>query len=129
MPVVWKERLFLFWLRILKQGPSEAQKPGNPGQLLTELTTDSLNAKTRITVQAILCWSEFFNGKWQPTRTSDVEHPLSLGDYDASENLCFRAFGVDTFGTALHERHAASHHIPSIGVRSFVLSTQYLQFT
>ena len=28
-------------------------------------------------VQAVLCWTEFYNGKWQPTKTSDVNHPTS----------------------------------------------------
>ena len=23
-------------------------------------------------VQAVLCWSEYYNGKWQPTKTSDI---------------------------------------------------------
>ena len=29
VPVVWKDRLLLFWLRILKQGPDTVQKPFN----------------------------------------------------------------------------------------------------
>ena len=27
IPVVWKDRLFLFWLRILKKGPATVDKP------------------------------------------------------------------------------------------------------
>ena len=34
-----------------------------------------------MTVQAVLCWSEYYNGKWQPTKTSDVNRPTSLGYY------------------------------------------------
>jgi hypothetical protein len=34
------------------------------------------------TVQGVLCWTEFYNGKWQPTKTSDVNHPTTLGTFD-----------------------------------------------
>ena len=34
-----------------------------------------------MTVQAVLCWSEYYNGKWQPTKTSDVNQPLSLSEF------------------------------------------------
>ena len=28
---------------------------------------------------AVLCWTEYYNGQWQPTKTSDVNLPTSLG--------------------------------------------------
>ena len=34
-----------------------------------------------MTVQAVLCWSEYYNGKWQPAKTSDVNNPVPLGPY------------------------------------------------
>jgi hypothetical protein len=83
LPVVWKDRLFLFWLKILMQGPSEAQKPGQAGDKLTDLTTDAIQTKTNVTVQALLCWSEYYNGKWQATKTSDVTRPAMLGVFSA----------------------------------------------
>ncbi len=80
MPVVWRDRLLLFWLRILKTGPSatsaQDQKPTGGDEL------DDMNFATpQQTVQAVLCWSEYYNGKWQPAKTSDLEHPISLGEY------------------------------------------------
>src|SRR5439155_5575804 len=41
IPVVWNDRLLLFWLRILKKGPDTAQKPRG-GKKLAEMTTDEL---------------------------------------------------------------------------------------
>jgi hypothetical protein len=80
IPVVWKNRLFLFWLRILKKLAPTTQKPGTAGQTLTSLKTDDIkNDPPNLTVQAMLCWSEHFNGKWQTTRTSDVNNPITLG--------------------------------------------------
>lgn len=79
MPVVWRDRLMLFWLRILKTGPTpssvQGQKPGGNDLSDMQLPTP------KQTTQAVLCWSEYYNGKWQPTKTSDLEHPLTLGTH------------------------------------------------
>ncbi len=85
IPVVWNNRLFLFWLRILKEVPETAQKPGrdsnNAPRNITALTTDDIPNNPQITVQAMLCWSEYYNGKWQATKTSDEKNPISLGTF------------------------------------------------
>ena len=31
----------------------------------------------KVTVKAMLCWSEYYNGKWQPAKTSDVNRPAA----------------------------------------------------
>lgn len=82
IPVVWKDRLFLFWLRILKKGPDTAQTPPK-GKDLTQLKTDDIPSDVSITVQAVLCWSEYYNGKWQATKTSDINRPTKLGTFGA----------------------------------------------
>jgi hypothetical protein len=81
VPVVWKGRLFLFWLKIVKQAPLTLQKPGTGDVDLTSLKTSDIKTDTaqQVKAQAILCWSEYYNGKWQPTKTSDVERPVTLG--------------------------------------------------
>ncbi len=81
VPVVWKGRLLLFWLRILKEAPLTVQKPGSGATTdLVKLTTDDIPTATpQVTVQAVLCWSEYYNGKWQPTKTSDINRPTNLG--------------------------------------------------
>lgn len=94
LPVVWRDRLFLFWLRILKQTPLNISNQGSSSTPVdnTKLTDAKLgdvkqstqnDAKTatQIAVQAILCWSEYFNGKWQATKTSDINRPTELGQF------------------------------------------------
>jgi hypothetical protein len=81
--VVWNDRLFLFSLRIQKQGSDTVQKPFNREDKFTSLSTSDIRADLpQIKVKALLCWSEYFNGKWQPTRTSDVANPLIIGNFD-----------------------------------------------
>ena len=82
MPVVWNGRLLLFWLRIMKKGSVTTQGPKPKGDNLGNLT---LPPDPPVTVQAMLCWSEYYNGKWQPTKTSDVNNPVSLGSISADE--------------------------------------------
>jgi hypothetical protein len=85
VPVVWKGRLFLFWLRILKQSPMD--KSGLNGttvfgekDTLANVHLSKIIKKDlpQIIVKAMLCYSEFYNGKWQPTKTSDVNDPIEI---------------------------------------------------
>jgi Neuraminidase-like domain len=84
IPVVWKNsegnsRLLLFWLRILKKGPDAVDRPRS-GKLV-ELDAQAMPADPQFAVQAVLCWSEYYNGKWQPTKTSDPDKPTAIGSY------------------------------------------------
>ena len=77
IPVVWKGRLLLFWLRILKKAPLDTPElPVDVNSINPLLITKDHPAK--IDVQAVLCWSEYYNRKWQPTKTSDVNRPAEL---------------------------------------------------
>ncbi|HEY0171737.1 MAG TPA: neuraminidase-like domain-containing protein [Pyrinomonadaceae bacterium] len=76
LPVVWRGRLFLFWLRLIKKGPARSDKPTG-GDTIGSI---QLPANPKITVTAILNWSEYFNGKWQSVRTSDPDRPLIIAE-------------------------------------------------
>lgn len=100
IPAVWKNRLFLFWLRILQQSPLDPAKlappsgppvynvtgdePGIANIPLSAIKTSAQSdavANAKVTVQAVLCWSEYYNGKWQSTKTSDLNQPMDLGQF------------------------------------------------
>jgi hypothetical protein len=38
---------------------------------------------TRVNVSAVLCYSEYSNGQWQPAKTSDATRPTFIGAFDA----------------------------------------------
>lgn len=80
LPVVWKGRLLLFWLRILKQ-PIVNPPPVQPtDKKLQDVDASKIiqSDLPKVKIQAMLCWSEYFSGKWQPTKTSDIDNPASL---------------------------------------------------
>jgi len=100
MPYVWNGRLLLFWLRIIKQAPGDpnglSTTPTNTGDIsqlspfeIKTATQKEAKNNTKMAVQAVLCWSEYYNGKWQPTKTSDVNRPTNLGSYDAAGEGAF----------------------------------------
>ena len=98
VPFVWDDRLLLFWLRLVKQTPLSLpanptgpppKQGGNSEPTLNQLTLSDVkkDAKTgadenlKVSVSAILCWSEYYNGKWQAAKTSDINNPAPLGQY------------------------------------------------
>ena len=106
VPVVWNDRLFLFWLRIIKQGQidptAQTFSPGPRGGDNKEMPLANVSlseikgnvqkdgkTNTKLTVLALLCWSEYYNGKWQPTKTSDVNRPANLGSFDVGGSQAF----------------------------------------
>jgi hypothetical protein len=111
-PIVWNGRLFLFWLKAIKQAApaqTSANSPNLPSPAGSDLANNSLadlqmsdligysqtnaaNAGAQaVQVQAVLCWSEYYNGAWQPMKTSDLSRPTTIGNYDASGAGSFEA--------------------------------------
>jgi hypothetical protein len=97
-PIVWNGRLFLFWLKKVVKGNEASSVPPDqdPPKALINLTLKDLHGieekMKSIPITAILCWSELYNDKWQPTKTSDMHNPTTLGifdiaDFDADRNL------------------------------------------
>lgn len=107
-PIVWNGRLFLFWLKITKTSqPADLSGSGNSNVQnntvaalkmndLQDFAQSGVEAQSQQTqMHAVLCWSEFYNGKWQPTKTSDANRPATLGtfptggsfDFDRDRNL------------------------------------------
>ena len=87
LPVLWKNRLFLFWLKILtlpNLAPPQPFKDQTSKDLTKVQTGDINNTPAPLTVSAMLCWSEYYNGAWQPVKTSDPERPTGLGSFPAA---------------------------------------------
>ena len=73
LPVVWNGRLFLFWLMVITQGDENDEAPLSSNQL-DEATVQAKEIKYNLEVT--LCWSEYYNNKWQPKNTSDIQDPM-----------------------------------------------------
>ena len=82
-PVVWKGRLLLFWLKIIHSGAPAQQGSASDNTPLTDLTLGQVRGDSanngKLIPQAALCWSEYYNGRWQPPKTSRISAPTSFG--------------------------------------------------
>ena len=104
LPVLWKNRLLLFWLKIIQQTP--LQTPPTPTGDLDDLNaSETINSNSRVSVRAILCWSEYYNGKWQQAKTSDPNDATLLGTFNASGSAAFNRsklrLSVQSMGSTL----------------------------
>jgi hypothetical protein len=97
-PVIWGGRLFLFWLQIIRKPPLDpaALPTGSPGKTLMELNLSELKAQAKQdamnapeTIEVILCWSEYIDGRWQPAKTSDPHRPTKLGSFPPTGDYAF----------------------------------------
>ena len=77
-PIVWNGRLFLFWLKASSKAAAAAQHH-RPMPAATSSPTDrerpavatrsrQRQAQSTVTVQAMLCWTEYYNGTGSPPR-------------------------------------------------------------
>ena len=93
LPVMWKDRLFLFWLTVMQKPVSEtnSQNSNNDSPLIKAKLSDlkGTAGESKMRVELILNWSEYYHGKWQPVRTSDLNRPLELGEFDAHGDNSF----------------------------------------
>jgi hypothetical protein len=100
VPYVWKGRLMLFWLQIHHQPANSANSIGNNlpqtpsgasnlaetsvGQLSTAVAGSAPGLAAE-QVGAVLYFSEYYNGAWQPTKSSDPSNPLVLGMFQQGD--------------------------------------------
>lgn len=82
LPVVWRGRLFLVWVKLLKETVAAETKEAPAGQHIADVDANTLLKRPgpTLTLKAVLQWSELVGGKWQPPRTSDPATPLVLGE-------------------------------------------------
>lgn len=79
IPVVWKGRLLLFWTAVTQSSPmgqnASITKSDRP---LSQIKGSELTTDVNVQVGVALYWSEYYNGKWQASRSSDMNKPLPL---------------------------------------------------
>jgi len=79
-PVIWKKRLFIFWLNV-------AEKP------VTKNAIDipsgaSVKDKVLLNVEINMCWGEYYKGKWTSPKSGELNRPLmieNLESFDKSQ--------------------------------------------
>lgn len=87
-------------MRLIKQTPSDPsaqpQTSSASGSLasldlggIKKDTASDLRSTAKIDVKAVLSYSEYLDGKWQPVKTSDPDSPADVGHFDPSGRAAF----------------------------------------
>jgi hypothetical protein len=132
-PVVWRGRFLLFWLRVQKvtqTDPTKLKTSQNKTTKMTEATPAGLqadaaqNAKenARVSVKAVLCWSEYYNGKWQAVKTSDVDRPTEITWFTSQDDF-------DRADLRLTSHEEGERHLLRVSVEGDAYSTFLLYNT
>ena len=80
LPVVWNNRLFLFWIKLVQEAQQiESPKLESETLLAGMEVQDMFPAdKPMVNVKSLLSWSEYIDGQWQTARTSDPAEPITI---------------------------------------------------
>lgn len=116
LPLVWKNRLFLFWLNIVRKGSSSNPLPDAPHpdeKSPLDCSNADLNNAAQESIGINLSWSEYYNNKWQPRKTSDLNNPVELGVFNTGtferKSLEPLSYGFDSSGFLVIRVTAEEH--------------------
>jgi len=79
VPVVWKKRLFVFWVTTL------VQAQGDPSKTPVDILDEAWSLAARVDATVTLHRGEYYRGTWQSPKSAETSTPLtwsSLGSFD-----------------------------------------------
>ena len=84
-PVIWRDRLYLFWVTFLEKAQVPQGKP-TAEPLLTDLKISDLAAATKpMTIEVHLHWSELVDGQWTKRASAGPLSPTPIVRTDVIE--------------------------------------------
>ncbi|MDQ1353100.1 MAG: hypothetical protein QG657_3406, partial [Acidobacteriota bacterium] len=81
-PVIWKSRLFVFWLNIVEK-PAEAEKTNTAepeGVTFQGMSETKWKNNAKKNVEINMCWAEYYKGKWTSPKSSDLKNPVKINE-------------------------------------------------
>ena len=94
MPIVWKQRLFLFWPEFTV---TEEQPASNGGQSVKQVSDDKMSVlASRKRWDIRLAWSENVDGKWIPKQLTKETLTRRIGALSPSEARIRWIYDIDT---------------------------------
>jgi hypothetical protein len=94
-PVVWRDRLYLFWVTFLEKGPEEISDASGGSEQIGEMTLTALIAGAKAAagrkrVGVHLHWAEFLRGEWSTSLSDGPSAVIEVevhGSFTASESF------------------------------------------
>ncbi|MBC7826536.1 MAG: hypothetical protein H7122_02230 [Chitinophagaceae bacterium] len=79
-PVIWKKRLFVFWLSIV-----EKAEQVDKSKDLVEISKDTWGNHSKISASISMCWGEYYKGKWTSPKSTEPQQPIVIGNHSVFE--------------------------------------------
>jgi peptidoglycan hydrolase-like protein with peptidoglycan-binding domain len=131
-PVVWKGRLFLFWLGVVQETPTVGTTSTDLENVrLTEMSAKQFRGNTDSPTKRIavnLYWSEYYHGKWQPPHLSNVNAPLGIGTFYLSGNNIFDRAQLQLWVSEVNKFSADFEGIDGLRISVFYPGSLYRSF-
>ncbi|PSL45405.1 virulence plasmid A protein [Chitinophaga niastensis] len=86
-PVIWKDRLFVFWLNAVEKAKEE-----NRDQHPRDMADHNWGESVKKDVEINFCWGEYYKGKWTSPKSSELKEPVVIKDllsFDARNILLY----------------------------------------
>lgn len=101
-PVVWKGKLFVFWLSTL----TKSLPP--PTGTTWHLANQEWSQYAKVNAEITLCWGEYYKGKWTAPKSSELKKPCIFKDlptFDSTKlELFAKTFTPQKPGVKLSEK-------------------------
>ena len=86
-PIVWRKRLFVFWLNTLEKPAMVATNKS-----AESMRNEQLGTNARINIEVNMCWGEYYKGKWTSPKSTDLKRSMTinnLGRFDSNTLLVY----------------------------------------
>ncbi|HMK25358.1 MAG TPA: neuraminidase-like domain-containing protein [Chitinophagaceae bacterium] len=86
-PIIWRKRLFVFWLNIFEKPSQVANTKSAEG-----MRNETLSTNARKNIEINMCWGEYYKGKWTSPKSTDLKRPMivnNLGGFDSNALLVY----------------------------------------
>lgn len=87
-PMVWKKRLFLFWLNTFEK-PVDVNKDLTP----TAISTKRWDTQKRLNVEINICWGEYYKGKWTSPKSTELTRPMVITGLTSFDSTQLQIYG------------------------------------
>lgn len=87
-PVIWRKRLFVFWLNIFEK-PSQV----NNTKSAEGMRSEPLSTNARKNVEINICWGEYYKGKWTSPKSTDLKRPMLMSNLTSFESKNLLVYG------------------------------------
>ena len=121
-PVVWKKRLFIFWLNIFEK-PVDV----GTGQTPADVSAKPWGNQKRTNVEINACWGEYYKGKWSSPKSGELKRPMVFTNFKSFDSNSLLLFGKKEYVTSAagNKRERLNLYVTYKGKEDFLFFYYY----